>query len=121
MKAYELQRTFGIDSLTVVDRAEPRPGPGQVLLHLGAFALNYRDLLVVKGLYNPKIPLPFTPFSDGVGRVTAVGEGVTRVKVGERVAGSFMQQWLSGAVTEAQAKSALGGGGPGMLAEQVVL
>src|SRR5436190_24207388 len=121
MKAYELQHTFGIDSLTLVDRPEPRPGHGQVLLQMKAFSLNYRDLLMIKGLYNPKLQLPFVPFSDGVGRVAAVGEGVTRVKTGDRVAGIFMQQWLDGEVTEAKAKSSLGGGGVGMLAEQVVL
>jgi NADPH:quinone reductase-like Zn-dependent oxidoreductase len=121
MKAYELQHTFGIDSLTLVDRLEPRPGHGQVLLQMRAFSLNYRDLLMIKGLYNPKLQLPFVPFSDGVGRVAAVGDGVTRVKTGDRVAGIFMQQWLDGEVTEAKAKSSLGGGGVGMLAEQVVL
>lgn len=121
MKAIELQNTFGIDSLHVVERPEPRPGPGQVVLKMRAWSLNYRDLLVVKGLYNPKIRLPMTPLSDGVGEVAAVGEGVTRVKTGDRVAGIFMQQWLAGEVTEAIARSSLGGGGNGMLAEYVVL
>jgi len=51
----------------------------------------------------------------------AVGEGVSRVKVGDRVAGIFMQTWLAGEVTEAKAKSALGGGTSGMLAEYVLL
>jgi NADPH:quinone reductase-like Zn-dependent oxidoreductase len=77
MKAYELQHTFGIDSLTLVDRPEPRPSHGQVLLQMRAFSLNYRDLLMIKGLYNPKLQLPFVPFSDGVGRVAAVGEAAT--------------------------------------------
>jgi NADPH:quinone reductase-like Zn-dependent oxidoreductase len=121
MKAYELQNSFGLDSLTLVDRPEPRPGPGQVLLKMRAWSLNYRDLLVVKGLYNPKVRLPFVPLSDGVGEVTEAGTGVTRVKPGERVAGIFMQDWLDGEPTEAKAKSSLGGGGPGMLAEYVVL
>jgi NADPH:quinone reductase-like Zn-dependent oxidoreductase len=65
--------------------------------------------------------LPLIPLSDGVGEVVAVGDGVTRVKTGQRVAGIFMQQWLAGEPTEAAAKSSLGGGGPGMLAEYVVL
>jgi NADPH:quinone reductase-like Zn-dependent oxidoreductase len=121
MKACELQNSFGIDSLTLVDRPEPKPGPGQVAIKVRACSLNYRDLLVVKGQYNPKIKLPFVPLSDGIGEVIGVGEGVRRVKVGERVAGIFMQQWLAGEPTDAAARSALGGGGPGMLAEVVVL
>jgi NADPH:quinone reductase-like Zn-dependent oxidoreductase len=121
MKVIVLENSFGIDSLHVVDQPEPRPGPGQVVLKMRAWSLNYRDLLVVKGLYNPKMRFPLTPLSDGVGEVAAVGDGVTRVKTGERVAGIFMQQWLAGDVTEEKARSSLGGGGPGMLAEYVVL
>jgi NADPH:quinone reductase-like Zn-dependent oxidoreductase len=121
MKVIELQNNFGIDSLAVTERPDPKPGPGEVLLRLRAWSLNYRDLLLVKGLYNPKAKLPLVPLSDGAGEVAAVGPGVTRVKVGERVAGIFMQQWLCGEVNEAKAKSSLGGGGPGMLAEYVAL
>jgi NADPH:quinone reductase-like Zn-dependent oxidoreductase len=121
MKVIELQNTFGIDSLTLVERPEPQPGPGQVLVNLRAVSLNYRDLMVVKGLYNPKLRLPMVPLSDGVGEVAAVGAGVTRVKVGDRVAGIFMQKWLAGELTEAKARSTLGGGQEGMLTEAVVL
>src|SRR5580692_2127612 len=121
MKVIELRNTFGIDSLVLFDRPEPKPGPGQVLVEMEAFSLNYRDLLVVKGLYNPKLRFPFVPLSDGVGHIAAVGEGVSRVKLGDRVAGIFMQRWLCGDVNEAKARTALGGGGEGMLAEHVVL
>jgi NADPH:quinone reductase-like Zn-dependent oxidoreductase len=121
MKAIELQSAFGLDSLKVVERSEPRPGPGQIVLKMRAWSLNYRDLLVVKGQYNPKMRLPMTPLSDGVGTVAAIGDGVTRVKTGDRVAGIFMQRWLDGDVTEAIARSSLGGGGDGMLAEYVLL
>src|SRR5438132_5549895 len=121
MKVVELRDKFGLDSLTVTERPEPRPGFGQVLLKMRAWSLNYRDLLVVKGLYNPKIRLPFVPLSDGVGVVVGVGEGVTRVKTGDRLAGIFMQKWLAGEINDAKARTALGGGGEGMLAEYVVL
>src|SRR5262249_5873998 len=120
MKLYQIQPAFGIDNLTITERPEPRPGPGQVLLRMKAFSLNYRDLLVVKGVYNPKLKLPFTPLSDGVGEVAAVGEGVRRVKVGDRVCPLFMQTWLEGQVTDAKARSALGGGADGVLAEYAV-
>ena len=121
MKAIDLQNTLGIDNLAVVEKPEPRPGPGQVLLKMRAFSLNFRDLMVVKGQYNPKLKLPMTPLSDGVGEVVMVGEGVTRVKPGDRVAGAFMPGWVGSELTDAKAKSALGGGGLGMLAEYVVL
>ena len=113
--------SFGIDSLEFVERPTPHPGPGEVLVRVHAVALNYRDLLMLKGLYNPKLKLPRIPCSDGAGEVAAVGEGVTRWKPGDRVAGIFMQNWLDGPLTPAKAKGALGGDIDGMLAEYVVL
>ncbi len=121
MKTIVLQNTFGIDNVGVIDRPEPKPGAGQVLVKMKAWSLNYRDLMMVKGLYNPKLKLPFVPLSDGVGEIIGVGEGVTRVKVGERIAGCFMQRWVAGALTDAASKSALGGAIEGVAAEQVVL
>ncbi len=121
MKAFEIQNKFGLDSLTLTERPDPKPGYGQVLIKLRAVSLNYRDLMVVKGLYNPKLPLPLIPFSDGVGEVVAVGSGVTRVNIGDRVAGIFFQKWLAGELTAEKAESALGGAIEGMLAEYVVL
>jgi NADPH:quinone reductase-like Zn-dependent oxidoreductase len=121
MKVYEIQNSFGLDSLTVAERPVPKPGPGQVLLRMKAWSLNYRDLLVVKGQYNPRLKLPLIPFSDGAGEVVEVGEGVTRVQAGDRVAGGFMPGWVEGGLTDAKGKTALGGGGDGMLAEFVLL
>jgi NADPH:quinone reductase-like Zn-dependent oxidoreductase len=86
-----------------------------------AASLNYRDLLTVKGAYNSKQRLPLIPLSDGVGEVVAVGEGVTRVKIGDRVAGIFMQTWLEGEFSAEKSKSALGGAIDGILAEYVTL
>lgn len=120
MKAYEIKDHFGLDALTITQRPQPKPGPGQVLVKMRAFSLNYRDLLMVKGQYNPKLKLPLVPLSDGAGVVAEVGPGVTRVNAGDRVAGNFMQQWLSGELTDAKARSALGGGIDGVLAEYVV-
>jgi NADPH:quinone reductase-like Zn-dependent oxidoreductase len=121
MKVFEIKDSFGIDNLVLAERPQPSPGHGQVMVKVRAVSLNYRDLLVVKGFYNPKRLLPLIPFSDGAGDVVAVGEAVTRVKVGDRVAGIFMQAWLEGELTEAKTKSALGGDIDGMLAECVVL
>jgi NADPH:quinone reductase-like Zn-dependent oxidoreductase len=121
MKVYEIRGSFGIENLAIAERPQPVPGYGEIVVKVRAASVNYRDLLVVKGLYNPRLPLPRIPFSDGAGEVIAVGNGVSRVQEGDRVAGIFMQKWLSGELTEGGVKSALGGEIDGMLAEYVVL
>jgi NADPH:quinone reductase-like Zn-dependent oxidoreductase len=120
MHAWQIS-SFGIDSLEFVERPTPHPDPGEVLVRVHAISINYRDLLMAKGLYNPKLKLPRIPCSDGAGEVEAVGEGVTQWKPGDRVAGIFMQNWLDGPPTQAKVKGALGGDIGGMLAEYVVL
>jgi NADPH:quinone reductase-like Zn-dependent oxidoreductase len=112
---------FGIDALSIREQDTPAPGAGQVLVRVHAASLNFRDLRVVQGLYDPRMPLPRIPFSDGAGEVSAIGSGVTRWKVGDRVAGIFMQDWIAGEIQEDYARSALGGAIDGMLAEYVVL
>ncbi|MBI4469932.1 MAG: NAD(P)-dependent alcohol dehydrogenase [Acidobacteria bacterium] len=122
MKAFEIRERFGLDALTLTDRPEPRPGPGKVRLKLRAASLNFRDLLMMQGLYNPRQALPLIPLSDGVGEAVEVGEGVTRVAVGDRVAGQVAQEWIAGAPTTAKLRrSTLGGPLDGMLAEYIVL
>jgi NADPH:quinone reductase-like Zn-dependent oxidoreductase len=121
VKAYELQHKPGLDSLTAVERPDPSPGPGQVLLRMKAWSLNYRDLLTARGSYGGPPPLGRIPLSDGVGEVVDTGPGVSRVKVGDRVAGCFMQAWLGGGIPPEAPGSALGGAIDGMLAEHVVL
>jgi NADPH:quinone reductase-like Zn-dependent oxidoreductase len=121
MKVYELQSNAGIDALTLVERPEPKPEAGQVVIHVRATSLNYRDLIVAEGTYGSGQKYPLIPMSDGAGEVVAVGEGVTRVKVGDRVAGIFFQDWIYGQLTRQKMKSDLGGGIDGMLAEYVVL
>jgi NADPH:quinone reductase-like Zn-dependent oxidoreductase len=121
MQLYELQHKPGLESVTLTQRPDPRPGSGQVLLRMKAWSLNYRDLLVAKGSYGAPPPLGRIPLSDGVGEVIEVGAGVTRVKPGDRVAGIFMQGWIAGAPLAEVSTTALGGAIDGMLAEHVVL
>ncbi len=121
MKALVIQSSFGLENLAFEDRPEPTPGPGQVLVQVRAASLNYRDLLIAKGIYNPKLKMPRVLGSDGAGEVLAVGAGVTKFAVGDRVIGCFMQNWVSGQVSDAAAKSTLGGDRDGVLAERVVL
>jgi NADPH:quinone reductase-like Zn-dependent oxidoreductase len=121
MKAWVIADAFGMDSLRCVDRPEPQPGAGQVIVAVQAVSLNYRDLLVTRGVYNPRMSLPRVPCSDGAGEVVAIGTGVSRVKVGDRVAGTFFQKWIDGRLTDATARSTLGGDLDGVMAERVLL
>lgn len=120
MRAWQVS-AFGVDSLEFVERPTPAPGPGEVLVGVRAVSFNYRDLMVVKGQYNPKMKLPRIPCSDGAGEVVAIGAGVTAWKQGDRVAGIFMQNWQGGPFTAAKSRGALGGDIDGMLADYVVL
>jgi NADPH:quinone reductase-like Zn-dependent oxidoreductase len=109
MKVVEIRDKFGVDSLKLVERPDPAPGPGQVVLKMKAFSINYRDLLVVNGVGRWKPPLSRIPLSDGVGIVAAAGSGVSRVKVGDRVAPIFYPKWLEGRVAPENMGQALGG------------
>jgi NADPH:quinone reductase-like Zn-dependent oxidoreductase len=120
MKVWQIP-AFGIDNIEIVERPTPQPAAGQVLIKVHAVSLNYRDLLVVLGKYNPKLALPRIPCSDGAGEVIAVGDGVTRWRPGQRVAGIFMQNWIEGAPTAEKQRGALGGDIDGMIAEYVAL
>jgi NADPH:quinone reductase-like Zn-dependent oxidoreductase len=120
MRAWQIP-TFGLQALEFIERPKPAPAADEVLVKIQAVSFNYRDLLVVKGLYNPRLKLPRIPCSDGAGVVEAVGEGISQWKPGDRVAGIFMQNWQDGPPTPANVKGALGGDIDGMLAEYVVL
>jgi len=120
MRAWQIS-SFGIDNLEFAERPDPEPGPGQFIVRIHAISLNYRDLLMVRGLYNPKLKLPRIPCSDGAGEVVAAGPEVTMWKRGDRVAGIFMQNWIDGPPTPDKVKGALGGDIDGTLAEYVAL
>ena len=119
MKAYEI-REFGLDKLAMVELDTPKPGPDEVLVRMRAASLNYRDLMTIKGSYNPKLKLPLVPFSDGAGEVAAVGDGVTKWAAGDRVCPIFMQSWIDGPVDYQKFKTTLGGDLNGCLREYAV-
>jgi NADPH:quinone reductase-like Zn-dependent oxidoreductase len=120
VRAVEIHGAFGLDNLALVERPDPRPGFGQVLVRLRAASLNYRDLLTVEGKYNPRQKLPLIPCSDGAGEVVEVGEGVTRFQPGDRVCTVFAQKWIAGRPTRDRVRSTLGGPLDGTLAELAV-
>ncbi|MDH7795487.1 MULTISPECIES: NAD(P)-dependent alcohol dehydrogenase [unclassified Beijerinckia] len=121
MRAYRLPKTEGIDALTLVEEAVPKPAHRQILVKVVATSLNFRDLALIAGSYRGAIAPNVVPLSDGAGEVVEVGPGVQRFKVGDRVAGCFFQRWFGGGIDANSAGSALGGPIDGMLREYAVL
>lgn len=113
----------GLDTLRQTRVEVAAPGPGEILVAVGAVALNHRDLLVAEGAFLPDLPRPFTPASDAAGRVVAVGSGVQRFGVGDRVLTHFWVDWHAGRppVPELAQGRARGGPLPGVLAERILL
>ena len=83
MKAIRISQTGGTEVLQYVDIDTPKPAPGEALVRIEAIGVNFIDVYHRTGLY--KMPLPFTPGSEGAGVVEAIGDGVS-LKVGDRVA-----------------------------------
>lgn len=107
MKAYEIGAAYGTNSLTMIQREMPVVLPNQVLVEVKTVSLNYRDTLVVNGIWKP--PVGRVPVSDGVGYIVDVGADVRHLKRGDRVASLFFPSWLSGKPTPEKLKGSLGG------------
>ena len=92
MKVFQIQDDWSFDHLKIVEREQPEPGPGEVLLQVKAASINYRDLVVpLRGYGSFTGTLPLVPISDGVGEVVEIGAGVNRVATGDRACPMFMQ------------------------------
>lgn len=109
MKAYQIEQ-FGIENFRVVEREMPEPAADEVLVRFHAASVNYRDLMVVTGTYNPRMKMPAVPFSDGAGEVVSAGEGVSKWKPGDRVMPIFAQRWFDGDSSEEKRRTSLGAG-----------
>jgi NADPH:quinone reductase-like Zn-dependent oxidoreductase len=117
MKAYELRNESGTTVLSLVERPQPAPGAGEVMVRMRAASLNFRDLLISKA---PR-PAPLIPLCDGAGEVIDVGAGVTSVRIGDRVASTYFQDWVSGPLNSGVFRTVLGQTVNGVLAEYVTL
>lgn len=121
MKAWLLE-DFGLGHLVAGEVETPAPKAGELLVKVSAVSLNYRDKAIVDGIYEPhRVPKPLIPVSDAVGTVVAVGEGVTRFKVGDRVNSHLYSRWLDGAPGPDETLHCIGMPLPGGLAEYMIL
>lgn len=122
MRVMELRDDWGFEHILPGERPDPTPGPGQVVVRMKAASLNYRDFLTIQGGYGSAAGvLPLIPISDGAGEVVAVGDGVTRVKAGERVCPAFFPNWISGPPPAGGFGGALGGPFDGVMQDLMLL
>jgi len=121
MQTYRVNPGAGIDGLRLETTDIPSPGPYEVLVRVKAVSLNSRELMII--LHN-RYPLPVKqngiPVSDGAGEVIAVGAGVTRVRVGDRVAAALFPDWIDGQFNWERARQ-IGGSIDGMLTEYALI
>jgi NADPH:quinone reductase-like Zn-dependent oxidoreductase len=121
MQAYYFDKLgTGLDGLTLGERPEPKPGRNEVLIKVHARSLNYRDSLILGGRYAFQGKIGTIALSDGAGEVVALGEGVTRVAIGDRITCSYFPRWIDGPISLEMASDQFGCTRDGMLAPFVV-
>lgn len=120
MRFYEFD-AFGMHELQLRTAPSPDPGPGEVRLQVKALSPNFRDLLIIRGHYNPRLALPAVPVSDAAGIVTAVGSGVTEWREGDEVMSHFITGWQDGPFRAEYVGTTLGTPGPGLATEEAIL
>ncbi len=121
MEAYHIDRFGSVDGIVLRESDDPQPGPVEILMRVRASSLNYRDLMVLRGGGRGPTKIGVIPLSDGAGEVAAIGEGVTRVKPDDRIAGTFHPRWFGGPIKPEYLTDRLGANLDGMLAEYAVL
>lgn len=110
----------GLEQLVLQGYPLPAPQAGEILIAAEAVSLNYRDGEIMAHGMGRALDFPHTPGSDLAGRVVAVGAGVTRFAVGERVLSAFIPDWIDGASLPWSAAPSRGSPLPGVLAQYVL-
>lgn len=100
MKIFRLQTIGSVDGLEFLEEPTPQPGLGEVLVRIEATSLNFRDLSIINGWSPFPLQAGLSQLSDAAGVVEAVGPGVTRFAVGDRVANNFTPGWYAGPFRE---------------------
>lgn len=121
MRAYRIRPGGDIEGLTMFESPSRDLAEHEVRVRVRAVSLNYRDLMVARGVYPAAADRTLIPCSDGAGEVLAIGSQVTRFKPGDRVVAAFFPDWIDGDVTPEKTAAAPGGGANGMLSEEVIL
>ena len=122
MRVYEIGDNKDGFTLHIVERPIPTPGPGQVVMRVRATGINARDLDIMRGgMFGQPQPHTRVPLSDNAGEIAAVGQGVTRVKVGDRVTMTHYWRWLDGAWDESMRNEDYANNIDGFLAEYVLV
>lgn len=120
MQAWQLINNFGLDNLQQIQIKKESLKSNEVRVKIQACSLNYRDLMVINGVYNPKQTLPLIPLSDCAGEIIEVGEDVEDFAIGDKVCGTFSQKWDFGFPKETTFKHTLGSPINGVLCEEKV-
>jgi NADPH:quinone reductase-like Zn-dependent oxidoreductase len=121
MRVVCLAGGFGFDKLSLEQQPEPSCGENQILIRVHAVSINARDVMMVRGEYNPRQRLPLVVCSDAVAEVVARGTEVTEWAIGDRVCPVFAGAWQAGALTREAQRSSLGGPNDGTLREFMVI
>src|SRR5258707_2091442 len=121
MEAYRIDRFGSVDGIALRTSEDPRPGPKEILMRVRASSLNYRDQMVLKGGGRGPTKPGVVSLSDSAGEVAAIGDRVTRVRIGDRIAGCFHPRWFGGPIKPDYLTDRLGANLEGMLAEYAVL
>jgi NADPH:quinone reductase-like Zn-dependent oxidoreductase len=104
-------------ALAAGERDIPEPGPGEVLVRMRGWSVNFRDLMLARGMYPKPVKPDVLALSDGAGEVVRAGSGVTGWSDGDRVVATYFPRWLSGEGTPDKTADELGGLVDGVLAE----
>jgi NADPH:quinone reductase-like Zn-dependent oxidoreductase len=117
MRCYEFSEAISLDSLRLVERPDPEPGPRDIVIRMRAAAFNFRDIAMLRGKYHIEVSPPLVPLSDGAGEVLRTGDSVSRFRVGDLVCPTYLPDWHAGPIRAVDVRRRLGGPTDGVLTE----